>query len=107
MREKMREKTRQKNVLSLRGPWQLVSFILLSVLQVFSYLATSFFLIQFLGMLIQTIFALRSTGKTDVVINCLIFSSSSLEQSIDIWITTAGKSELWDGKLSVMTAVGK
>lgn len=50
----------------LEGSELFVSLILFSVLQVLSYLATSFFLMQSFGMLIQRISVLRRIGKTDV-----------------------------------------
>lgn len=62
----MSVKRRKENVLYLRGMWQFVSLILFSAVKLFSYLATSFFLLQFFRMLIQTIFALRRAGKADV-----------------------------------------
>lgn len=66
----------------LEGSELFVSLILFSVLQVFSYLVTSFFLIQSFGMLIQRIPVLRRAGKTGITFvetNCLVFSSSSLK----------------------------
>lgn len=66
----------------LEGSELFVSLILFSILQVFSYLVTSFFLIQSFGMLIQIISVLTRAGKTDVTFvetNCLVFSSSSLK----------------------------
>lgn len=65
-------------MLYLRGTWQFVSLTLFAILQVFSYVVTSFFLIQFFGMLIQTIFALRRAGKADVTFVVTALSSSLL-----------------------------
>lgn len=50
----------------IEGSELFVSLILFSVLQVLSYLATSFFLMRSFGMLIQRISVLRRIGKTDV-----------------------------------------
>lgn len=50
----------------IEGSELFVPLILFSVLQVLSYLATSFFLMQSFGMLIQRISVLRRIGKTDV-----------------------------------------
>lgn len=50
----------------IEGSELFVSLILFSALQVLSYLATSFFLMQSFGMLIQRISVLRRIGKTDV-----------------------------------------
>lgn len=63
-------------MLYLRGTWQFVPLILFFMLQVFSYLVTSFFLMQFFGMLIQIIFTLRRAGKADITFVVTALSSS-------------------------------